>query len=60
MIWISLKTQYPKVGEEVNTCIKDDKGIRNEQSLIFKSNLWFTSDSKMYVYYNPTHWSPIK
>jgi len=40
----------------LDTKIDDHNGCRNEGQLIRKSNLWFTSDMAMYVYYQPTHW----
>lgn len=46
----------PPNGEEVMTKIDDERGSRNEQSLIRQGNLWFTPDMQMYVYYTPTHW----
>ena len=43
-------------GVEVMTKIDDEHGVRNEQSLKRRGNLWFLSDGSMYVYYWPTHW----
>ena len=54
--WISCESFLPKEGLLVETKIDDNKGCRNEQNLIRKGKLWFTSDMKMYVYYAPTHW----
>lgn len=41
------------------TKIDDECGVRNEQTLIRKGNLWFFPDESMYVYYTPTHWKPL-
>ncbi len=46
-------------GVVVNTIISDKDGLRNDQRLIRKGNLWFYPDMSMYVYYRPTHWSAI-
>lgn len=49
------------VGKVVMTKIDDERGPRNEQTLkrIAGSNLWWTPDGSMYVYYAPTHWKPV-
>lgn len=57
--WISLANSLPPEGELVDTKIDDAKGVRNEQTLIRRGSLWFTSDEGMYVYYTPTHWRPL-
>lgn len=31
----------------------------NEQPLIRKGRLWWTTDMRMYVYYTPTHWTEV-
>lgn len=41
------------------TKIDDAQGVRNEARLIRKGNLWWHEDGSMYVYYRPTHWSPL-
>lgn len=43
-------------GIVLDTKIDDADGCRNEQQLVRKGNLWWTSDGQMYVYYTPTHW----
>lgn len=43
-------------GVVVDTKIDDADGVRNEQPLKRKGNLWFVPDGTMYVYYEPTHW----
>jgi len=43
-------------GIPLDTKIDDAQGCRNEQQLIRKGNLWWTTDGAMYVYYRPTHW----
>jgi hypothetical protein len=57
--WISLANSLPPEGELVDTKIDDAKGVRNEQTLLRRGSLWFTSESGMYVYYTPTHWRPL-
>jgi hypothetical protein len=52
--WVSTADTLPPEGEAVLTKIDDDRGVRNEQTLIRRGHLWFTDD--MYVYYTPTHW----
>lgn len=51
-----MKDSLPPEGRIVNTKIDDANGVRNEQKLIRKNNLFFTKDMRMYVYYAPTHW----
>lgn len=43
----------------VMTKIEDECGVRNEQTLKRRGNLWFPPDDSMYVYYTPTHWKPL-
>lgn len=43
-------------GIEVETKIDDAAGVRNEQTLRRRGNLWWTPNGEMYVYYTPTHW----
>ena len=57
--WISTKELLPPEKQVVYTKIDDEKGIRNEQRLIYYHNLWFLADISMYVYYTPTHWKKI-
>ncbi|QIG68237.1 DUF551 domain-containing protein [Rhizobium phage RHph_Y1_10] len=53
-------------GVEVMTKIDDEHGERNVQSLVKRTRIpgetrplfWYT-DGSMYVYYEPTHWSPL-
>lgn len=44
---------------EVMTKIDDEDGVRNEQTLRKRGNLWWYPDGSMYVYYTPTHWKPV-
>jgi len=47
-------------GIEVSTMMKTELGEpRQIQSLVRKGRLWFFPDMSMYVYYTPTHWSPL-
>ena len=47
-------------GVAVMTKIDDGNGLRNEQPLTRRGNLWWTdAPSAMYVYYQPTHWRPL-
>lgn len=57
MNWILTSEQLPEEGIVVDTKIEDEYGIRNEQELIYKDNLWWLLNPSMYVYYQPTHWS---
>lgn len=43
-------------GKVVMTRINDKDGIRNEQELKRKGNLWWLPDDSMYIYYTPTEW----
>lgn len=58
--WTSCLLQKPDEGKVVMTCIMDRNGMRNEQLLVRKKNLWFHSDMSMYVYYEPSHWKEVK
>ena len=58
--WIPTTAQLPEAGVEVETKIEDDRGIRNQQSLVRDGSLWFFPDRTMYVYYTPTHWRPLE
>lgn len=58
MSWIKTSDRLPANGQVVKTKIEDEKGVRNEQELKRRNNLWFTPDGQMYVYYTPTHWKP--
>ncbi len=56
--WKRVSNELPPEGVVVKTKIHDVQGTRNEQSLKLGPNgLWFVPDGKMYVYYEPTHWS---
>ena len=52
------------LNQEVQTCIWDECGHRNDQTLVAKKRnsgsrvLWWYPDGSMYVYYTPTHWRP--
>lgn len=54
--YIPCTKQLPPNGKVVDTLICDGHGVRNEQKLKRKDNLWFLPDGSMYVYYSPTHW----
>ena len=54
--WNCTANMKPEDGLVVETKIDDANGARNEQPLVFKSNLWWFPDMSMYVYYRPTHW----
>ena len=56
--WQPIATAPERV--EVMTIIADERGPRNEQSLVRKGNLWWVPDGRMYVYYDPTHWRPLR
>ena len=43
-------------GVEVDTKIDDADGVRNEQPMTKRGNLFWIPG--MYVYYRPTHWRP--
>lgn len=43
----------------VETKIDDEDGLRNEQRLMRRGNLWWLPSGEMYVYYTPTHWRSI-
>ncbi len=58
--WIEVSKQLPPDGVTVMTKIDDQLGCRNETPLRPQGRLWFFPDMSMYVYYNPTHWKPIK
>jgi len=47
-------------GVVVHTKIDDAGGVRNEQQLKRRGNLWWFPDGSMYVYYHPTHWRPVQ
>jgi hypothetical protein len=46
-------------GIAVLTKIDDELGVRNIQPLVLVNRLWYYPDKSMYVYYRPTHWSPL-
>lgn len=55
--WISVRDRRPPEGVPVLTKIDDGRGVRNEQSMVLRGNLWWFPDGSMYVYYTPTHWA---
>lgn len=55
-MWTETKLLLPPDGVIVETKLDDAKGVRNEQKLKRRGNLWFFPDGSMYVYYTPTHW----
>lgn len=56
MDWKSISVCRPPQNLVIWTMIKDEKGARNEQKLIFSNGLWWVPDRSIYVYYTPTHW----
>jgi len=58
-MWMSCERSMPEEGKVVRTCIMDRNGIRNDQPLVRKGNLWFHTDMSMYVYYTPSHWKDV-
>ena len=56
--WMPISTA-PE-GVEVETKIDDKDGCRNEQTLIRFGCCWFIPDKGIYVYYEPTHWRPMR
>ncbi len=58
--WLKISEIPPVYNEVVNTKIDDKDGVRNEQPLRFRDNLWWHPDNSMYVYYTPTHWQKLK
>lgn len=59
MNWIKTTDLLPQDGVVVKTKIEDENGVRNEQNLQKKGNLWWTADGAMYIYYSPTHWKSL-
>lgn len=56
--WQSIETAPENV--LVLTRIKDNQhGERNVQTLVRRGKLWWASDNT-YVYYQPTHWKPVR
>lgn len=47
-------------GETLMTRINDAAGMRNEQPLVRRGQLWWTVDGSMYVYYTPTEYRPLR
>lgn len=48
---------------KILTKIDDKYGVRNEQIMMRRGNLWYVNvgdPGEMYVYYVPTHWKPIQ
>jgi len=56
MNWKQVDLNTPQ-NVELNTKIDDANGVRNEQTMVLKGNLWWFPDGSMYAYYSPTHWS---
>ena len=59
-IWIPTLESLPPEGFVVETKIDDEHGVRNERRLKRQGRLWFSPDGKLMMYYEPTHWSPIR
>jgi hypothetical protein len=59
--WIECAKQEPPEGEMLETKIDDERGVRNQQTLLSRGNLWWTGKGAdaIYVYYRPTHWRPM-
>lgn len=57
-VWLPITDDQPAQKVVVETCIKDETGVRNDQPLLRRGQLWFFPDMSMYVYYRPTHWRP--
>jgi hypothetical protein len=59
-IWQPITTAPER--QPVLTKIHDDSGPRNEQVLTRFGRLWYTGpdQNSAYVYYSPTHWSPLQ
>jgi hypothetical protein len=53
------KHELPPEDVVVMTMIYDQDGRRNERPLKRKGTLWFQPDNSSYVYYTPTHWTPL-
>ncbi len=53
--WIRCDGRPPERGVLVDTKVDDEHGVRHEQPMSLRGNLWFTEDG-LYVYYAPTHW----
>jgi hypothetical protein len=56
--WTRCSDALPADDQVVMTRIDDAQGVRNEQTLKRRGNLWWTPDGEIYVYYTPTHWKP--
>lgn len=54
--WKLVSKENPPKNRVIKTKIDDYDGVRNEAELKWDGKLWWTPDSKMYVYYIPTHW----
>lgn len=54
--WVACADNLPDEGRVVDTKIDDDRGVRNEQPLKRRGQLWYFPAGEMYVYYTPTHW----
>ncbi len=49
-------------GVPVRTIISEKDGLRNDQVLTHRGNLWWTSTNPaegIYVYYTPAHWCEL-
>lgn len=57
--YVRCADESPPEGVLVMTKIDDEEGLRNQQPLIRRRNLFFVPDGKTYVYYTPTHWMPL-
>lgn len=57
--WASTDIVLPEEEMTVQTKIDDADGLRNEQQLFRRGNMWFVPDGSMYVYYRPTHWHNV-
>jgi hypothetical protein len=59
-MWHLTANRLPDNNTLVQVKIDDERGCRNEGRLLYESNMWWTPDGSMYVYYVPTHWKPIR
>lgn len=57
--WKRVNNEAPPEGILLDTKIDDESGLRNEQPMVFRNNLWWINDESMYVYYRPTHWKAV-
>jgi len=54
-MWNKVAVSMPE-NRVLDTRINDERGIRNEQQLIRRGNLFWHPDGSTYIYYTPTEW----